>query len=69
MGIVLNNGRMTELHPGNGFLINGHAFVYEKFENGTAIIRDTKKKNTIYCYGFEGLKHTVAQFGYDLKEV
>ena len=59
---------MTELHPGNAFLLNGHAYIYEKCENGTAIIRDVKKRNTIYCHGFESLKRTVAQFGYDLKE-
>ena len=67
MDIKLNEGMFTELHPGNGFLLNGHAYVYEKCENGTAIIRDTKQRDKIFCYGFEGLKRTVAQFGYDLK--
>ena len=67
MDIVLNNGKLTELHPGNGFLLSGHAYIYEKQENGTAVIRDMKKKDTIYCYGFDGLKRIVAQYGYDLR--
>lgn len=66
MDIVLNEGRMTELHPRNGFLLNGHAFVYEKYENGNCVIRDTKKKNSIFVYGYEGLKRTVRQYGYEL---
>ena len=63
---VLCNGKLTPLFPGNGFLLNGQAFVYEKYENGNCVIRDTKKKNQIYVYGYEGLKRTVSQFGYEL---
>lgn len=66
MQITMNNGKLTQLFPGNGFLLNGHAFVYEKYENGNCVIRDTKKKNQIYVYGYEGLKRTVRQFGYEL---
>lgn len=70
MQITLNNGKLTQLFPGNSFLLNGHAFVYEKYENGNCVIRDTKKKNQIYVHGYEGLKRTVGQFGYELmKEV
>ena len=66
MQITMNNGKLTKLFPGNGFLLNGSAFVYEKYENGNCVIRDTKKKNQIYVYGYEGLKRTVRQFGYEL---
>ena len=54
MQITMNNGKLTQLFPGNGFLLNGQAFVYEKYENGNCVIRDTKKKNKIYVYGYEG---------------
>jgi hypothetical protein len=66
MQTIMNNGKLTQLFPGNGFLLNGQAFVYEKYENGNCVIRDTKKKNQIYVYGYEGLKRTVRQFGYEL---
>lgn len=32
MQITMNNGKLTQLFPGNGFLLNGHAFIYEKYE-------------------------------------
>ena len=63
---VLCNGKLTPLFSGNGFLLNGQAFVYEKYENGNCVIRDTKKKTQIYVYGYEGLKRTGRQFGYEL---
>ena len=67
MQITMNNGKLTQLFPGNGFLLNGQAFVYEKYENGNCVIRDTKKKKSqIHVYGYEGLKRTVRQFGYEL---
>lgn len=66
MQITTNNGKLTRLFPGNGFLLNGQAFVYEKYENGNVVIRDTKKKNQIYIHGYEGLKRTLRQFGYEL---
>ena len=66
MQTTMNNGKLTQLFPGNGFLLNGQAFVYEKYENGNCVIRDTKKKNQIYVYGYEGLKRTIRQFGYEL---
>lgn len=65
MQMIMNNGKLTQLFPGNGFLLNGQAFVYEKYENGNCVIRDTKKKQ-IYVYGYEGLKRTIRQFGYEL---
>ena len=65
---VLCNGKLTELHPGNGFLLNGRALVYDEYQNGNAIIKDTKQKDKIFVYGFEGLRRTLLQFGYDLKE-
>ena len=52
--MVLNNGKLTELHPGNGFLLNGRALVYDEYQNGNAIIKDTKQKDKIFVYGFEG---------------
>ena len=64
--MVLNNGKLTPIYPSNAFLLNGQSFIYEKYENGTAIIRDPKQKNKIFCYGYEGLKRTVRQFGYEL---
>ena len=66
MNLVLNNGKLTELHPNNGFLLNGRALVYDEFQNGNAIIKDTKQKDRIYVYGYEWLKRTVRQFGYEL---
>ena len=66
MKTVLINGRMTELYPGNGFLMNGRSLVYEKYENGTVVIRDTKQKGRIFCYGYDGLRRTLAQYGYAL---
>ena len=66
MQMIMNNGKLTQLFPGNGFLLNGHSFVYEKYENGNCIIRDTEKKNSIFVHGYEGLKRTVLQFGYEL---
>ena len=66
MQITMNNGKLTPLFPGNGFLLNGQAFIYEKYENGNFVIRDTKKKNSIFVYGYEGLKRTVRKFGYEL---
>ena len=66
--LVEPNGKLTELHPGNGFLLNGRALVYDEYQNGNAIIKDTKQKDKIFVYGFEGLRRTLLQFGYDLKE-
>ena len=63
---IMNNGKLTQLFPGNGFLLNGHSFVYEKYENGNCIIRDAEKKNSIFVHGYEGLKRTVRQYGYEL---
>ena len=60
------NGKQTPIYPGNGFLLNGHAFVYEKYENSNCVIRDTEKKNKIFIHGYEGLKRTLAQYGYEL---
>ena len=66
MQITMNNGKLTPLFPGTGFLLNGQAFVYVKYENGNCVIQDMKKKNQIYVYGYEGLKRTLRQFGYEL---
>ena len=61
----MKNGRI-ELKPGGFFTSSGKVYQFEKVENGSVIVRDSKRKK--YVYGLEMFRRILRQIGYELEE-
>lgn len=57
--------KLIEVKKGDMFSIRGTLFVLVDLDNGTAILKNVRKSQTI-TYGIEALRRIVHQFGYEI---
>lgn len=57
--------KLIEIKNGNTFSIRGTLFAFIDVENGTVILKNVRKNQTI-TYGLEALRRIVHQFGYEI---
>ncbi len=60
----MKNGRI-ELKPGEFFTSSGKVYQFEKVENGSAIVRDSKGRK--FIYGLELFRRILMQIGYEME--
>lgn len=57
--------KLIEIKKGDTFSIRGTLFACIDVENGTVILNNVRKNQTI-TYGLEALRRIVHQFGYEI---